>query len=97
MRAGLGRRRMPRVVQTMHLIRERFGPAAQGGGEFHFQAAARLSIEHRSGGHNCAQHFLKAEGLCAKLDEIAVGRLSPAALVFDRIGNGMELDDVGSS
>jgi hypothetical protein len=80
----------------MHFLCEHFGPAAQGESKFDFEATARLSIEHRSDGHLCAEHFFQAECLCTELDEIAVGWLSLAALVFNRVGSGMELDDVGA-
>jgi hypothetical protein len=44
-----------------------------------------------------AEHFFKTQGLRAKLDQVAIVRFAPAALVLDRKGLWTKLDDVGTA
>jgi hypothetical protein len=78
----------------VHLDTEQLGALTQIRCEFDIEATMRFTIENRSAGHGASEHLFKAECLCAKLHEITVGGLTPAALVFDREGFGTELDYV---
>jgi hypothetical protein len=44
-----------------------------------------------------AKHFFKAQSLRAKLNQVAIVRFMPTALVFDRIGLRAKFDHIGAT
>jgi hypothetical protein len=85
------------LVEAVHLGCKRFCPDAELGREFYFEPAARLAVKDGTAWNRLAYHFFKTERLRAKLDQVAIVRFMPAALVFDRKGFRMKLDDIGAA